>query len=113
MPNGKYYLNVNRFTNHVNNSLILLIYRQLTHELQNIRQFSDKQEVKFQITTAITLYNYNVLKHYLYVYYKLLHIRNGQKCVTIKSQYSYFYTPFAVPYTKMVGPTLEPKLKVK
>jgi len=86
-----------RFTNHVNNSLILLIYIQYTHKLQDIRQFSDKQEVKFQITTTTTLYNYNVIKHYLYVYYKLLHICNGQKCVTIKSQYSYFYTPFAVP----------------
>lgn len=92
----------NRFTNHVNNSLILLIYRQYTHEPQDIGQFSDKQEVKFQITTATTLYNYNVLKHYLYVYYKLLHICNGQKCITIKLQYSYFYTPFAVPYSKMV-----------
>jgi len=92
----------NRFTNHANNSLVLLIYRQYTHELQNIRQFSDKQEVIFQITTATTLYNYNVLKHYLYIYYKLLHIRNGQICVTTKSQYSYFHTPLAVPYSKMV-----------
>lgn len=92
----------NRFTNHVNNSLILLIYRQYTHELQNIRQFSDKQEVKFQITTVTTSYNYNVLKHYLYVYYKLLHICNQQKCVTIKTQYSNFYTPCAAPYSKMI-----------